>query len=408
MLVESTMRYDLPSHIFFGEEPIPIEIPDSWDVSVARMRGADAPRLTDDQLRHELSRPVEALPIREGARGASSAVILFDDMTRGTPAYEVVPAVLDELHAAGVSDARIWFMAGVGLHRALTRYDYEKKLGTAIVDRYPVYSHNPFFNVVHVGDGCHRTPVEINADVMAADYKISIGSVVPHPFTGFGGAGKIILPGVSSAETIRRNHTLGPEAPRAGEHHGNIVREEIDDAARLAGLDFVVNGLVNERSQFCAVYCGEPTAAFERATKAGREHYRTRRVEDADVVVANNFFKASEPGLGLNPGAIASLREGGTLVLSANSPEGAAPHYLNGRWGFNELGGFTWKRDRPKPERCRSFIVFSKYPDLGALNWYARKEDVVWAREWADVVARLGTRPGRAVIYPDASIQIVE
>lgn len=52
--------------------------------------------------------------------------------------------------------------------------------------------------------------------------------------------------------------------------------------------------------------------------------------------------------------------------------------------------------------------MFSRYPDLGALNWYARREDVIWARDWPEVVDASGPGAKKVVVYPDASIQLIE
>jgi hypothetical protein len=72
------------------------------------------------------------------------------------------------------------------------------------------------------------------------------------------------------------------------------------------------------------------------------------------------------------------------------------------------VGGLGWNGDPPKPQRCGSFVVFSRYPDLGALNWYARREDVIWARDWPEVVDASGPGAKKVVVYPDASIQLIE
>ena len=48
----------------------------------------------------------------------------------------------------------------------------------------------------------------MNTEVVKCDYKIALGSIVPHGFAGFGGGAKIILPGIASFETIRAMHRM--------------------------------------------------------------------------------------------------------------------------------------------------------------------------------------------------------
>ena len=54
----------------------------------------------------------------------------------------------------------------------------------------------------------YNTKIFINEEVMKCDFKIAIGMVVPHPASGFGGGGKIIMPGVASFDTIEHNHRM--------------------------------------------------------------------------------------------------------------------------------------------------------------------------------------------------------
>ena len=101
-------------------------------------------------------------------------------------------------------------------HAALTLSDFTKKLGVEIVSRFPVYNHTPYENCSYVGTTSSGVPLYINDEVLSADLKIGIGSVLPHSFNGFGGGGKIILPGVAGMESIYRNHRAVLAALRAG------------------------------------------------------------------------------------------------------------------------------------------------------------------------------------------------
>ncbi|GAH98314.1 unnamed protein product, partial [marine sediment metagenome] len=138
-----------------------------------------------------------------GFEGKKEVVIIFDDMTRVTRVAKIMPFVLEELAAAGIPDNRIRFIVALGLHSTMWRQHFVKKLGEEVVARFPVYNHNPFYNCTYVGTtSTYKTRVYANEEVMKCDLKIAIGSVVPHPMSGFGGGGKIIMPGVASFETI--------------------------------------------------------------------------------------------------------------------------------------------------------------------------------------------------------------
>ena len=189
--------FQLPANSNYGDRPIPIAFPDHWDVHISKIHGYDTPALTEAQIREKLHAAIGTKPISEGAAGKKSAVIIIDDITRPTPCEPIARAVIAELHAAGVPDENIWFIIALGTHGVMYRTEFVRKLGEELVENYEVHNHNLFFNHVFVGNTSNNVPVEINADVMSADYKIAIGTTMAHSYYGFSGGAKCILPGVS-------------------------------------------------------------------------------------------------------------------------------------------------------------------------------------------------------------------
>ena len=120
--------FQLPANSNYGDRPIPVTFPDNWDVHIS------------------------------------------------TPCEPIARAVIAELHAAGVPDENIWFIIALGTHGVMYRTEFVRKLGEELVENYEVHNHNLFFNHVFVGNTSNNVPVEINADVMSADYKIAIGT----------------------------------------------------------------------------------------------------------------------------------------------------------------------------------------------------------------------------------------
>ena len=79
-------------------------------------------------------------------------------------------------------------------------------MGERIIREYAVFNHNPYDNCAEVGFTPNGIRVSLNREFLSCDLKIAIGGVVPHPLNGFGGGGKIIMPGIASAETINGTH----------------------------------------------------------------------------------------------------------------------------------------------------------------------------------------------------------
>ena len=137
------MKISLPHNRWFGDAHVDIDLQEKWDVHVAKMAGDSLSVLSYEQLHNKINKPFGSPVIRELARGKESVCILFDDMSRATPCVEIAHILLDELLAAGIKKDKILFMCALGMHGALERDDFIKKLGEDIVAEYPVYNHNP-------------------------------------------------------------------------------------------------------------------------------------------------------------------------------------------------------------------------------------------------------------------------
>jgi nickel-dependent lactate racemase len=277
-----------------------------------------------------------------------------------------------------------------------------------------VFNHNLVGNHTSVGRTTSGIDLQINAEVAACDYKIAIGSVVPHAFAGFGGGAKMILPGVASFETIGALHRMklgGADAKTLdfggmGCIEGNPIRKTIEEAAAMVGLDFLVAAIVNEWGETVSVHAGGARTAFEAAVEEARRPYLTPQPMGCDIVVTNTFAKANEAEGGTITGFPSIEAAGGDLVLISNAPEGHVSHYLLGTWGTVSPGEFRLVVQLP--ERVERLILFGEYRDLTAAAYFAPREKVVVVDRWADVLRLVEQRHGpeaRVAVYSSAEVQ---
>lgn len=393
-----------------------LTFPDTWRVEICNMAGYNRPALSPDGIKAAISNPIDLPPIRELAKGRQKVAVIFDDMTRVTRVAGIVPFVLQELAEAGIPDDRIQFICALGCHGALDRLDFVKKLGEEVVARFPVYNHNPFGNCIYVGTTkTFGTKVYINEEVMKCDLKIAIGSVVPHPMSGFGGGGKIILPGVASFESIEQNHATffkvsrearGSRITGMGIFDENPLRFDIEEAATLAGLDVLINAIVNAWGETVALYAGALKPAHLAAVQDAKTHYLTPPVRGKDIVIANTFAKANEAWIGLGIAYPAVKQEGGDIVLIANSPEGQVTHYLLGPFGDTSWG--PQRQISTLPDHINRLIVFTEYPDPASRSWFPKTDRVLFLHKWEDVLRVLQESHGpvaEVAVFPNAEIQ---
>lgn len=405
----------LPQLAWFGAKELKLALPDSWDVEVGNMAGYNRPQMKPDEIKASIARPIGMEPLREYARGKKEVVIIFDDMTRITRVAEIVPHVLAELAAAGIEESHIRFIAACGCHGAMNRTDFVKKLGEDVLLRFPVYNHAPWENCVYVGTTTRGTKLYFNAEVMKCDLKIGIGSVVPHIMAGFGGGGKIILPGVASYETIIGLHSPPVSSEKTGFRDtvtgmgiigDNPRQRDIDEAVAIAGLDIKIDAIMNMWGETTAIYAGAPMPAFTAALEDAKAHYLTPAAKDKDIVIANSYAKVNEAISGLMV-AFPSLKEsGGDVVLIANAPDGQITHYLMGPFG-NEIGG-RLRLQINLPENVNRLIIYNEYPELAGRNYIQSTEKLAMMDDLDEVIAALLESYGtdaKVAVYPNADIQ---
>jgi nickel-dependent lactate racemase len=405
----------LPQLAWHGVKKLKISFPESWRVEICNMAGFDRRKLKPVELKQTIASPIGMAPLREYARGKKEVVILFDDMTRVTRVAEIVPHVLAELAAAGIADGQIRFIAAGGCHGAMNRADFVKKLGEDVLRRFPVYNHSPYDNCVYVGTTGRGIKLYINAEFMKCDLKIGIGSIVPHIMAGFGGGGKIVLPGVAAYETILALHVSRTASGELkykdaitgmGAIKDNPRRRDVNEATTIAGLDMKIDAIVNEWGETVGLFAGAPGPEYAAALDAAQKHYLTLAAKDSDIVIANTFAKANEAVTGLLIAFPAVRKEGGDVVLIANAPEGQMTHYLMGSFG-NEIGGKLQLRMKI-PENVNRLIIYSEYPELASRNYLEDDGRVVMAHDWDDVLKLVEKSHGsgtKVSVYPNADMQ---
>jgi nickel-dependent lactate racemase len=253
----------------------------------------------------------------------------------------LLPSVITEIEKGGILEENIRIVMATAAHRPQTRIDLEKKLGEPIIDTFEVLNHNPNDNLVSLGYSSRGTPIEVNRDVMEADLKVSIGSIIPHDNMGFGGGSKTVLPGICGMRTIEHNHDRIPSERIRGEILGNNLRADANEVARKVGLNFIVNTVVNARREIAGIFAGDMIEAYEIGVKFAKKVYATAVPQCLDMAIVNAY--PTDTDLIMAEKAIVaglqSTRNDGTIVLIAACREGLGYHLLQERkQGLRRLG----------------------------------------------------------------------
>jgi nickel-dependent lactate racemase len=368
------------------------------------------------EIKAAIHNPIGQKPLEKLAEKAEEVVIIFDDMTRPTKTYQYAPYILETLHKAGIHKDNIRFIIAPGTHGTYGRMDFAKKLGDDIVSEYQVYNHNPYDILDYLGETSYGTPVWVNSEVMACDLKIGIGTVLFHRLTGLSGGAKMISPGVVGMETIKYNHGdvggFGPgltPCKTTGylSNEGNRMRMDMEETARMAGLDYKIDTVLNLQRNPIELYAGDFVETQKRAA-AGVMKWHSTKLPEADIVVAGSYMRENEPYLSLWP-MYNTVTQDGTLVMVNDDPDGDINHWLFNRHG-KEVGACLWNPAQQKLAKGKRMIIYGKDP-LKSFLWRYNLENVVWIRKWDEVIEELKNYHGagsRVSVIPDGTSCIPE
>jgi len=307
----------------FGQGFLKLMLDEGAEV-VAEQELSAAP---DGEIERSLDEPLGKR--LEELSGCRSASILASDITRPAPSHILLPPLIRRLKELGIMDIRVVF--GLGTHRRMTEDEVRRLLQGCI--KVPHMQHDTG-RCVHLGETVRGTPVEINETVASSDMIIATGNIEYHYYAGYSGGAKAVLPGVSSENSVIRNHELMRDPRSATGRLDSPVRLDMEDAAAVAGLDFILNAVLNGRNEIVQAVAGDYIRAHRSGAATVDRMYR-RRVEPADIVVTCaggrpkdlNLFQAQKA---LDNAKNAAL-PGGSIILVAECCEGLG-HPVFERW----------------------------------------------------------------------------
>jgi nickel-dependent lactate racemase len=382
----ATLRLSIP----YGDGEVPFELPDANLMGVISPGSGSGeeelpPTGAEEQaeIRRALAEPIGAPRLSELAAEATSAVIVVSDVTRPCPSYMFLPALLAELAVLPPENVTILF--ALGGHRKHTRQEQARLVGAEVMASGVRLLDLDAEQCVPVGTTTRGTRLEVFKPYLDADLRICTGNIEYHYFAGFSGGAKAVVPGLCSYAAIRDNHSmmLAPTA-RAGILDGNPVREDIDEAAGLIGVDFILNVVLDERKRVIRAVAGHYLEAHREGVRYYDERCDLRVDAAADVIIASpggtpkdiNLYQAQKT-LDNVGGAV---RRGGAVILVARCQEGF------GQQAFEE-----WMCGMGTPqvlvERIRREFVLGGHK-AAAIAGLLTEVDVYLVSEFPDDVVR--------------------
>ena len=280
----------------------------------------------EDAVCYALEHPVGAGLLRESVRPHDTVAIVTSDISRPFPSNEVLPLVLDELYAAGVSREQITVVFALGGHRRHSREEMIRLVGERCFNEVRCVNSDPA-DCIHMGVTSRGTPVDVTRAVAEADRRICLGNIEFHYFAGYSGGAKAIMPGVSSLAAIQANHRLMvSEQACVGRLKGNPLREDIEEAGAICGIDYILNVVLDEHKHIVYAVAGDVTAAHQAGCAYLDAMYRKPIPARADIVLVSQGGAPKDANLYQTQKALDNakhaVKDGGTIILIGACSEG--------------------------------------------------------------------------------------
>lgn len=320
-----------------------VEVPEKNLIGVLRAKPAPAIASEEEEVRRALREPVGAPPLRQVVRSGEKIAVITSDITRPMPTRKVMPALLDELYAAGVKPEDITLVFALGSHRSQTDEERRRLAGERAWNEIRCVDCDPD-DCVHLGITSAGTPVDITRVVAEADRRICLGNVEYHYFAGYSGGAKAIMPGCSTRAAIQSNHSMMVRAEAAaGNLKTNPVRRDIEEAAALCGIDYILNVVLGEHKEILRAAAGDVTLAHRELCAFLDKIYLNELPQAADIVLVSQGGAPKDLNLYQTQKALDNarhaVRQGGIIILIGSCREGLGERVFE-----------QWMTTSPSPE----------------------------------------------------------
>ncbi len=310
----------------YGRGTQEVEVPESSFLGELHANPVSVDLTGEAEVRRALAEPIASRPLRQLVHPGEKIVIVTSDITRPMPTYKVMPALLDELYAAGCHPEDITLVFALGSHRPQTDEERAHLAGERAWSEIRCIDSDPD-DCVLLGTTRRGTPVEITRIVAEADRRICLGNIEFHYFAGYSGGAKAILPGCSNPAAIQPNHQMMvlPECC-AGALETNPLRMDIEEAGGMCGIDFIVNVVLSEHKEVLRCVAGHPILAHREGCRFLNGLYLKEMPEGADIVIVSQGGAPKDLNLYQTQKALDNaghaVKDGGVVIVIGACPEG--------------------------------------------------------------------------------------
>lgn len=328
------ISYNLP----YGNEILPININSKNIINLKFNKSGISKYINKDKntdktfyseseqriISNALENPAFTPKLEDLAYNKNNICILVSDISRPCPSYKFLPEIISRLKKAKVKTIKIIF--GIGIHRKQTPKEQIELIGNIAAENCSFMDSNPEKCKI-LGTTTYGTPIEVFEEVLKSDFIIATGNIEYHYFAGYSGGAKALLPGVSSYNSITKNHSLiFQDNIGAGIFYNNPLRQDIEDSAKKLKIDFIFNVILDDSKKIVAAIAGKNNEAFIKGIKLYDQIYKITAYTKADIVLVSAGGYPKDINLYQAHKALENVKsivnDNGKIILAAECFEG--------------------------------------------------------------------------------------
>lgn len=330
-----------------------------------------------------LQHPIDSKPLGQLVQPGDKLAIIVSDITRMVKTDLFLPVLLDELNTYGISDKDITVVVATGTHRAHTAEENLHVYGAEIVKRVKIHQHNcrEESELTYYGTTTRGTPVYLDSVVAGADKVIVTGGISLHPFAGFGGGRKAVVPGVAGLKTINHNHLMaladavGDGCEKTTECSllkGNRVHEDMSEACAMLNPAFLLNAVFTPEGELHEFVAGNWNTAYLKGCQDLLTMSGVKIQAQADVVIASaggfpkdmNLYQGSKSHMN----AVFAVKPGGIMIQVLECPDIKEPAIFTDWLLKSEL--LQFEKDVRADFSIPAFVAFKTRSIINSLTCY--------------------------------------
>ena len=335
--------------LLYGRGRLDVDFPENLELTTIRKQPMPVADDPVERLRESFRRTASGRSLRELARARRTACILICDITRPVPHGTLLPPLIEELTAAGMSKDHILILVATGLHRPNEGAELREVIGSdAVFDEVPTANHFARDRDAHADLG--RTPsgipIRLDRRFVDADLRIVVGLVEPHFMAGYSGGRKLVVPGVAHSDTILKLHAgviLDHARAANAVIEGNPLHQEQLHMVRAVGEVFALNVVIDEERRIGFVNFGPIEESHLEAVAFTRPYvevpvpcrFKTVVTTGAGYPLDKTYYQTIKGMVGV----LDILEPGGTIVIASECSEGmGSPEFVEAQRALCRMG----------------------------------------------------------------------